>query len=232
MKDKRRRQMPIKHKNKLFLIVFPLFLIFILFFFLHNRIDTVEIKGCHIYSQEEIKKELIQGISDKNSILLYLKARYLGLKEIPYIEKVTVKRVNSHKVVLRVYEKSLIACVEYMSQYLYFDKDGVILDSSSEAIQGIPSVSGLNFSDFTIYEKLKVEETEIFEQILEISQIIKRYKLPIERIHFNERKEVSLVTSGIKIYLGKREFYDEPLAALSQVLPQTLKKNLKGSMNM
>jgi len=202
------------------------------FFHLYNHINTVNVKGCQYYSEAEIKSSLLTGIESKNSMLFYLKARYFGLKELPYIEKVTVKRVNNHEITIRVYEKSLIACVKYMSQFLYFDKDGVILGTTDEAIEGIPCISGLTFTGFKIYEPLQVEEKEIFTSILDISQIISRYKLTIDKIHFNSKNEVSLRVDDIKIYLGKREFYDEPIAALSEILPTALKQNLKGSVNM
>ncbi len=202
------------------------------FFQIYNHISTINIKGCQYYSEEEIKTNLLTGIESKNSMLFYLKARYFGLKELPYIEKVAVKRVNNHEITIRVYEKTLIASVKYMSQYLYFDKDGVILGTSEEAMEGIPCISGLTFSGFKLYEPLQVEEKEIFTIILDISQIISRYKLTIDKIHFNSKNEVSLSTGDIKVYLGKHEFYDEPIAALSEILPTALKQNLKGNINM
>lgn len=202
------------------------------FFSMYNRINTINVKGCQYYSEEEIKENLLPGIEGKNSVLLYLKARYIGLKQLPYIEKVTVKRESNHVVTIHVYEKALVACVKYMGQYLYFDKDGVILNTSEETLKGVPIISGLTFSGFQIYEMLQVEEKSIFTTILDISQIINRYELSIDKIHFNSKNEVSLAVGDITIYLGKREFYDEPIAALSEILPIAKKRKLKGTINM
>lgn len=201
-------------------------------FFFYNKIDKITVKGCEYYTEKEIKDKIITGIWDKNSFLLYLKYRYIGFEDIPFVEKVTVKRVSNHEVLIRVYEKSLVACVKYMSQYIYFDKDGVVLETSTDYVEGIPVISGLNFSGFSVYEKMQVEEQDIFEEILEVSQIIRRYKLDIDKIHFNDRNEVTLIAGDIKIYLGKREFYDEPIAALSEILPTALKEKLKGNINL
>ncbi len=201
-------------------------------FSFYNRIETVNVKGCHYYSDEEIRRELGNGCVEKNSVLLYLKYRYWGLDEIPFIEKLTIKRVNSHEITVHVYEKSLIACVKYMGQYLYFDKDGIILDSSTERQESIPAIGGLNFSGFTMYDKLKVENEQIFDHILELSQVIKRYELPVDKVYFNNKKEVTLTAQGIKIYLGKRDFYDESISALSEILPDVLSENKKGSIDM
>ncbi|MFA9463856.1 MAG: cell division protein FtsQ/DivIB [Velocimicrobium sp.] len=219
-------------KGKRILIFFFVLGGIFLFFCMYNRIKTINVKGCEYYSEDEIKQNLLTGVEGKNSILLYLKARYIGLKELPYIEKVTIKRVNHHEITIHVYEKELIACVKYMSQYLYFDKDGVILDTSDEERDGIPCISGLTFSGFKIYEPIEVEEKDIFTSILDISQIINRYELDIDKIHFNSKNEVSLGVGMIQIYLGKREFYDEPIVALSEILPTVLERKLKGTINM
>lgn len=219
-------------KVKWFLLLLLLLGAVLSVFQIYNRVTKINITGCNYYSEQEIKENLVTGIESTNSLLFTWKARYIGLKELPYIEKVAVKRVNNHEITIRVYEKNLVACVKYMSQYVYFDKNGVVLGTSGEAIEGVPCISGLTFSGFQIYEPLEVEETEIFNRILDISQIINRYQLLIDKIHFSEKNEVSLTTGDIKIYLGKREFYDEPIAALAEILPEAKKQNLSGSINM
>lgn len=222
-----------RRKKTAFFILFLLFMVLAGGgFFFYNKIDKVTVKGCEYYTEKEMKEQVMRSIWDKNSFLLYLKYRYIGFEEIPFIEKITVKRVNNHEVVIQIYEKSLVACVKYMSQYIYFDKDGVVLETSTTLVDGIPCISGLNFSGFSVYEKMRVEEQDIFEEILEISQIIKRYKLEIEKIHFNQKNEVTLITGDIRVDLGKREFYDEPIAALSEILPTALEENLKGSISL
>lgn len=219
-------------KGKWFLLLLLLFGGVLSVFQIYNQVTKVNVTGCQYYSEEEIKENLLTGIESKNSLLFYWKARYIGLKELPYVEKVAVKRVSNHEITIRIYEKNLVACVKYMSQYLYFDKDGIVLGTSGEAIEGVPRISGLTFSGFQIYQPLEVEETEIFNRILDISQIIRRYELSVDKIHFSDKNEVSLTAGGIKIYLGKREFYDEPIAALAEILPEAGKENLKGSINM
>ncbi|MDK2808562.1 MAG: cell division protein FtsQ [Clostridiales bacterium] len=198
----------------------------------YNQIVTLEIKGCEYYSEEEIKDNLLTGIAGSNSLLFYLKARYLGLRDLPYIEKVTVKRLNHHSIRIHVYEKALIGCFRYMGEYVYFDKNGIVMSISEDLREGVPCVSGIRFSEFHLYRKLEVEEGDIFKTILDLSQLINRYDLAIEKIHFNSKNEVSLRTDAITIYLGKRDFYDEPIAALSKILPTAITRHLKGIIDM
>ena len=44
-----------------------------------------------------------------------------------------------------IYEKSIVGYVSYMSSYMYFDKDGIVVESSSSQLDGVPWVTGLDF---------------------------------------------------------------------------------------
>ena len=46
---------------------------------------------------------------------------------------------------ISVYEKALAGYVEYLGRYMYFDRDGTVVESSSERTRGIPQVTGLRF---------------------------------------------------------------------------------------
>lgn len=221
-----------KHKTRNVLFAALILLLLVAFFWFYNRVDTITVKGCQYYSDEQMKQVVFQNITDYNSVLLYFKYRYFGLPEVPYIEKIDLKRVSRNEIVLKVYEKSLIAGVKYMGEYLYFDKDGYILNTTIEPIEGIPCVLGIDFKDFTLYQKLEVEEPEVFEDILELSQVIRSFELTIDKIHFNTKFEVTLTSKSIQIHLGKRDFYDESIACLSKVLPEALKKSKGGTINM
>lgn len=222
-----------RKKKILILVILLAFLISgIIWFVMANHIDKVTVKGCEFYSEEEIKEKVVTGVFSKNSIFFYLKGRYFGFEEIPYIEKITVKRINGHHIQLRVYEKPLVACVKYMNQYIYFDKNGIVLETSNKKREEIPCITGLTFSEFRMYEPMIVEEKEIFDTILVLSQIINRYQLKIDKIHFNTKQEVTLVADNIRILLGKRDFYDEPLAALSDILPKALEQKMSGTLDM
>lgn len=219
-------------RKRVYLAVFCVLLLLAGIFFYAFRITTVEVVGSTYYTEEEIRERVMGSPLDSNSLLLYMKYRYIGIKEIPFVEKVTITRKGNHKVVLHVYEKSLTASVKYMGQYVYFDKDGIVLESQEEPIEGIPCIEGIPFSGFVLYEKLKVKDDSIFNRILDLSQLLSKYELDVEEICFNDEGDVILKSGNVKVYLGNREFYDEQIVALSEIFPKALEQNLSGEIDM
>lgn len=85
---------------------------FIVFFLLYNKIETIEITGCEYCTKEEIQAQVVTGFGKNNSVLMVLKYKLGKIKEIPYVEKLTIKRISHDKIKIQVYEKSLVACVK------------------------------------------------------------------------------------------------------------------------
>lgn len=219
-------------RKRICLVVFLIVLLLIGIFFFTFRITEVKVTGSTYYTEEEIKEQVMGNIWDQNSLLLYMKYRYVGIKEIPFVEKITITRKGNHKVVIRVYEKTLTASVKYMGQYIYFDKDGIVLECLDEPVESVPCIEGLSFSGFVLYEKLKVDDESIFNRILDLSQLLDKYELEVESIRFNSDEEVILRSGNIKVYLGKKDFYDEQIAALAEIFPKALEQNLSGDIDM
>lgn len=196
------------------------------------KINEITITGNEYYTEEEIREKVFSGHGTGNSLYLYLKYKYGKAEDIPFIQKIDVDMISNHEVQINVYEKSIVACIQYMGEYLYFDKDGIIMESSSKQKKGIPVISGVKFTSMNLNQKLEVEDDTIFKTILDISQLINRYKLKMQKIVFNQEREVTLVTDDIKVQLGKKDEYDAQIAELSKLLPKAIKKKLKGTLNM
>jgi cell division protein FtsQ len=126
--------------------------------------------------------------------------------------------LSKHKISVTVYEKSVAGCVEYMNQYIYFDKDGLILESSSELIAGIPCIKGLNFTSWEIGEKLPVDDSGKFQSILSITQLIDKYELDIDGIKFTAENEIILIHDNITIELGEGEYLAIQMMNLGSIL--------------
>lgn len=226
----RRRRKRRRHSKIWILLVLLAGLFLFLFSWFH--IDTVEVTGCSYYSEQEITDMVLTTPLDYNSLYLYLKYKFVGAKELPFIQKFTITRKSRKEVQIQVYEKALAGCVKYMNQYIYFDKDGIVLECSEKALEGLPCVTGIDYQGFTLYEKLQVAEEGVFEKILDLSHLLEEYEIPLNRIHFAKDGTVMLETGGIKVYLGERQFYDEQVAALAEILPTAVEEELKGKIYM
>ena len=182
------------------------------------RVDQVEITGNSFYSDEEIK-ELVIG-EHPNSLYLMFQYDYLGGKEIPFVDNVEIALESPDHIKIRVYEKTLIGYVKYMGSNLYFDKDGTVVESSDEVLKGVPCIKGLKFDSLTLHEKLNVENTEVFEMLLSMNQMMKKYELSPDAITLkNNSTEIVLTFDQVRVNLGEGAHMDEKAARIKSLLP-------------
>lgn len=50
---------------------------------------------------------------------------------------------------------------------MYFDKDGTVVESSYELLDGIPEIKGLTYNHIVLNEKLDVNVPEVFGAIMD-----------------------------------------------------------------
>ena len=187
-------------------------------FIINFKIEKVGVIGANQYSEEQIKDSLFQSKIDQYSICLYLKHRFFKQNTLPFIEKIDVKMEDNHSVKIYVYEKMIAGCVEFMGEYLYFDKEGIVVESTSSRQLQVPIIKGLKFNEIILNEKLNVQKEELFRVILNITQLIGKYELDVDTISFNSGYEVTIDSADITVLLGKKSTYDEALAELKNIL--------------
>jgi cell division protein FtsQ len=207
------------------LILIPAFVLFVT-----CRLETVIVEGSSHYTKEEIQQKIITKKTDGNTLLLYLRLKYGKVESIPFVEDIDMELVNKNTIKIQVYEKVITGCIEYMGGYMYFDKDGIVVESSNEKLSGVPFVTGLKFNSIVLYEKLEVQKEQLFNVILNLTQLIQKYELDVETIRFNTDLEVTLKCGDVKVLLGQRETYDEQIAELKDLLPSAIGKKLKIDM--
>lgn len=196
-----------------------------------TMLKSVKIKGNILYTEEEIKNSVIPGIWEKNAFILYVKDKLGGIDEPPFVQEIDLEWTSRRNVIIHVYEKSIIGCMKYMNQYVYFDRDGIVLQSTEKPLVSVPYVTGVDFGDFVLHEKISVEDDGVFEVIMNLSQIISHLNLDIDRIHISG-SEVTLVSGKVKILLGDEKNYDEALTALKSVLKTVKKENYEGEIDL
>ncbi|WP_310605519.1 cell division protein FtsQ/DivIB [Anaerosporobacter sp.] len=217
-------------KIKVILLAFVLLAIGLAVFLQVSRIKDINIIGSERYSQEEIKDILLSDTQYNNSILLFLKYKYGEPKKVPLIEYMDVELTSINTVKVHVYEKAIFGCIKYLGDYMYFDKDGILVDSSSEQYEGIPIVTGLTFKKMILTEKLTIQKDKLFGVVKDLTRLIHKYEIDVDTIHFQSNDEVILYSGDIKILLGEKDMYDEQIAELQNMLPSITGK--KGVLHM
>ncbi len=201
------------------------------FYIINNyKVTTVHVDGSIHYTNEEIMEMVMGGRFGDNSLFLSLKYRDKGIEGVPFIETMDVAIEAKDTIRITVYEKALAGYVRYLGRYVYFDKDGIVVETSMEETAGIPQVTGLSFDHVILHEPLPVDKPELFDEILNITQQLAKYSLTADRIYFDSTYEVTLYFGEAKIALGKNEDIDEKIMKLQYILPDLLGKS--GTLDM
>lgn len=193
-------------------------LIAVLLFFLN--IKTVTVTGNSHYSDEQVIEILFKKRLDYNSIYSYIKDLFIDHQQIPFVEDYKMVFQSPANVEVIVYEKSVVGYVSYMGSYMYFDKDGIIVESANEKLDDIPLIAGLDFGHIVLHKPLPVEDQKIFEEILNLTQILSVYQVQVDKIQYNSLKEVFLYLEDIEVVLGDSSNINGKIAELSDMLPQ------------
>ena len=186
-------------------------------------IQTVYVEGNIHYTNEEIMDMVMEGRYGHNSLFLSLKYRDKGIKGIPFIETMDVTIEARDTVRITVYEKAIAGYVAYLGRYMYFDKDGIVVETSEERTPGIPQVTGLMVDHIILYDTLPVENQEVFNDILNITQLLDKYSLKVDKIYFSPDYQVTLIFGEVQIAMGVSDDIDEKIMTLQYLLP-----NLEG----
>lgn len=186
-------------------------------------VTTVYVEGNVHYTEEEIIGLVMDGQFGSNSLLLSLKYKDKSVEGIPFVEKMDVSVLDPHTIKIEVYEKALAGYVEYLEKCMYFDKDGIVTEISDEKTAGVPQVTGLSFDHVLLHEPLPVEDAGIFRSILNITQLVNKYNLSVDRIYFGKEGNLTLYFGGVRAALGTGENLDEKIMGLQYMLP-----NLEG----
>ena len=194
-------------------------------------VDTIAVEGSTHYRNEEIIDMVLgDGLLSHNSLYLSAKYRDKEIKDVPFIETMNVRILTPDSIKITVYEKSMAGFVEEMGRYIYFDKDGTVIESSDVKTTGIPQIMGMNFDHFVLYEKLPVEDDKIFKQILEVSQLLDKYGISVDKIYFDSDYNLTLYFDQARVKLGSFDNIDEKVIRLKSILPELEGK--KGVLKM
>lgn len=194
-------------------------------------VKNVIVEGASHYSNKEIEKMILgEGVLSHNSIFLSMKYHDKEIKNIPFVETLNVRIMSQDTIKITVYEKAIAGFVEQMGRYIYFDKDGTVIESSDLKTAGIPQIIGMKFDYFVLNEKLPVEDEKIFKRILETSQLLAKYEIKVDKIYFDEDYNLTLYFNEAKVKLGSFDSIDEKIIRLKKILPDI--ENEKGILRL
>ncbi len=175
---------------------------------------TIEFVGSTHYSDEELTKYIFGG---RYVNVLYFKM--FGKKDIriPFIQKYDVETAWPDKMYVTIYEKAIVGYVKYMGCNMYFDKDGIVVESSTDVYENVPEIDGLKFDSIVINNKLDVGNPEIYNTILDLTQSFDKYDIDVDKVYFDSSYNITLYMGNVKVSLGNGTDFTDRLFELKQL---------------
>ena len=180
------------------------------------RIQEVGVVGSTHYSEEQIKKIVLRGPLAGNSVLAPLLCSRDRTEEISFIDALDVSYVNPHEVLISIKEKQSIGCVRYLDCYVYFDREGVVIESTVEKDGEVPYYEGMEPGSVCIDQPLAVRSSQFLDTAVNLFQIFQTGVADPDR--------------EIQVMLGKDKYLDDKMARVDAILPMLEGK--KGTLHM
>ncbi len=165
-------------------------------------VKTVYVEGNVHYTEEEIKSFVMDGPLGNNSLYLSMKYKNKGVENIPFVDVMDVSILAPDTVKITVYEKALAGYVKYLDTYMYFDKDGYVVECSDVRTAGVPQITGLSFDHMVLGELLPIENPEVFGTILNLTKLLNKYELTADKIYFHTSGDITVYFGDVRVALG------------------------------
>ena len=191
-------------------------------------VKNVEVEGNKLYSDEQIKEWVLNDDYSWNTLYVYFKYRFFDTQEVPFIDTMEVSVKSPHTLHVEVYEKGLLGYLymDSLGQNVYFDKDGFVVEMSTDVIEGVPQITGLtcHFWTDSFQDQSGITAQPVAqEDLLAVTQTLKKYNLVPDTINYDDQGNVTLQYGTITVNLGQATSLTEKVVRMEKIMP-----NLEG----
>ena len=222
IKEERRRKK--RRKIGLYILLILILLIAAGVFIVMNvfTVENVVVEGNELYSSTQIENMVLNDEYSWNSLYVDLKYRFVDIGEVPFVDTMEVSLDNPHTVHIKVYEKGMLGYlyINSIGQNAYFDKDGFVVEISSEIIPGVTKINGLSVQTAELYKKLSIgENSKLLRTLLSVTQLLKKYER-VPEVILIQNSNVYLSYGAIQVNLGSGTDLNEKILRMDQILLQ------------
>ncbi len=209
-----------KRKKGKYIALAVIAALLLIFAFLATRkIEKVTYEGNERLTDEELNSRIFGESLDYNPIIFWIKNLFGKKVEIPFVEEYDVEMESITSIKITVYEKSITGYISYMNTCMYFDKDGIVVENSMSEYEDVPEITGIKFDNIILHEKIPVKNKKIFSLILNVTQMVDKYNIPVKKINISEELSATLYINSFRVALGNDGDYGKKIAELSSILP-------------
>ena len=184
------------------------------------RVEKVEVEGNELYDAKVIEKAVLNDKYSWNSLYVFLKYRFVDTKKVPFVDTMEITLKDPQTLHIKVYEKGIMGYlyISSIDENAYFDKDGLVVETSSKVIDGTPQIIGIDCDKVVLYEKLPIGNAKLRE-ILTLTQALKRNSLIPDSITYGVANEPLFAYVKIKVEMGSLELLTQKVERLAKIKP-------------
>ena len=195
-------------------------------------IKNIEITEMEKYTKDEI----CEMVNIKEGMNMFLFNRFYAMKTLKsntYIESAKISYKLPDTIAITIDERKVRGYVPYMGSYLYIDEEGRVLEVSSEMNRALPVVYGLNFSSFTLGEKIEAENKEAFDIMVNIAYLMSKYELldMVVKIDVSNPDKILAYVNKVEVNLGDMSNGDRKIRTMAEVI-KNINENDRGSLDL
>lgn len=91
-------------------------------------------------------------------------------------------------------------------------------------------ISGIDMDKPEVLKKLPIKDKNILTSVLNLTQLLNRYEIIPDEIHFDESQAISMYFSENTVLLGQNKYLDEKIANLKSIYPKM--ETMKGTLDL
>lgn len=191
----------------------------VIFFFAFFHVAKVEVMENEHYTKDEIQEMVLTGVFSSNSILAPVTCSRDDVQDIPYVAGYSVTRSGRNSLVISVRNKNIVGCIPYLDSYIYFDRNGIFVESARSRETTVPYFDGIEVSRAVMNEKLPIKNT-VLNTAVALSTFFAKNDMIPDHIQFDEDYSISLLYGDITVRLGKDKYLEDKMSRAAAILPQ------------
>lgn len=231
IREKRKRARHIKRILIGLLCTAVFFAVAVLVIFNVFQVKHIEVEGNKLYEAEVIEKAVQNDKYSWNSLYVFLKYKFVSTEEIPFVDTMEIGLKDPQTLHIKVYEKGTMGYlyIPSIDENAYFDKDGIVVETSSRVIDDTPQIVGIECDKVVLYEKLPVDDQRLRE-ILTLTQALKRNSLIPDAVIYGGEDEPELTYEKIKVQVGSLDLLTQKVERLAKIKPEL--SGMEGTLHL
>jgi cell division protein FtsQ len=201
------------------------------------RISDIQITGNDRISSEYIL-EASDLVKPVNIFIFSPKKAKQEVSSNLFLEDIFYAKSYPNKLQVTVLERKLIGYVPYVDSYLCLDGEGRVLSVSAGLDEPLPLISGLQVSSFNLGEPLKAENTDAFDVMMALANLLSKYSLLdtqfVSKVDVSDTKDIHLYIYNIDVAFGLISDADEKIRTIKAIIQDNLPdaRNVKGTLDV